>query len=698
MTLDHFFRPRSVAVVGASDTPGRPAVMNWRMLRRWAEAVGADIHPVNPNRETVDGIRCVPDLDALDAPVDVVAVLAPDPEESVLAAGRNGAGFVVVFSAGYAETGPDGAAAQERLAELARKAGVRLLGPNTNLNAFELFRTDLDGPSIALISQSGHQGRPLFLLQENNVAVSHWAPTGNEADLEFADFAHWFAGRPEIGAIAAYVEGFKSGESLAAAARRCTETDTPLVLVKVGRSEVGARAAGSHTGKLGGSDRVAEGFFRQHGIIRVDALDQLGDTATMLARATAPRSDGVAIYSISGGTNAHLADLCADAGLRLAQLSEETVRLLRQWIPDYLEVANPVDCGGHPVGDERGIQILDALAADPDVGVLVCAIAGPFAPLSDLLVADLVALADRVEIPVCVIWGSPVGTEPALRDVLYGSSRVVTFRTSGNCVRALVAWRDWHHHRVRYAGTAQPAHAPARPEAPGPTTRRVLSEHASKALVAAAGIPVPREVLARSADEAVAAAASLGGPVVLKGCAEGLAHKSELGLVRLGIAGAEELRAEAIRMNAVLADGYAGPDTGLLVAAQVDGGVELAIGLVRDPVFGAAVMVAAGGVLIELVDDVAFRVAPFGRDDAAAMVDELRSAVLLHGHRGSAAVDVEALLDAIMAVQALAGDRPDLVELDLNPVLVRAEGVVALDAVATVAEPVARTTPAEARR
>ncbi len=687
MSLDTFFRPGSVAVVGASDTPGRPATGNWRMLRRWAQSVDAELYPVNPNRDKVDEIACHPSLDALPGPVDVVAVLAPDPQESIRAAGRNGAGFVVVFGAGYAETGADGRAAQEELAALAREAGVRLLGPNTNMNAFELFRADLDGPAIALISQSGHQGRPLFLLQENGVAVSYWAPTGNEADLEFSDFAHWFAERPEIGAVAAYVEGFSSGETLAAAARRCAETDTPLVLVKVGRSEAGRQAVGTHTGKLGGSDRVADGFFAQHGIVRVDTLEQLADTATMLARSAAPRSDGVAIYSISGGTNAYLADLCTEAGLRLATLSEDTIRDLRTWIPGYLEVSNPVDCGGHPVGDERGMKILETIAADPDVGVLVCAIAGPFAPLSDRLVADLVDLAGRVDLPICVLWGSPVGTEPALREGLYGSSRVVTFRSAGNCVRALADWRDWHAFRAR-AGLADPV--PSVPSGtpvvePPASPDRVLSEHASKHLVAAAGVPVPGESLLGSPAEVAAAVEAATGPVVLKGCAEGLAHKSDLGLVVTGVTDPETARAEAARMLAVLARVAGERAEGILVAEQVGGGVELAVGLVRDPVFGPSVMVAAGGVLIELVNDVAFRVPPFDRRVAEEMIAELRCATLLDGHRGAPPADRDALVEVILAVQRLALDRPDIAELDLNPVLATPDGAIALDAVVTLA-------------
>lgn len=288
--------------------------------------------------------------------------------------------FAVVFASGFAETGAEGAAAQERLAAAVARSGIRLLGPNTNLNAFERFRDDLDGPAIALITQSGHQGRPVFSLQELGIRLSHWAPTGNEADLETADFISYFAERPEVGAIACYVEGLKDGRSFLLAADRAARRRVPVVAVKVGRTETGARTAASHTGKLTGADTVVDAAMRQFGVIRVDGLDELQDTATLLARARPPRAEGVVVYSISGGTGAHFADLATEAGLGLPVLSASKQAELHQWIPEYLGVANPVDNGGHPVGDHRGRKIIDAILDDPAVGVLICPITGPFLP------------------------------------------------------------------------------------------------------------------------------------------------------------------------------------------------------------------------------------------------------------------------------------------------------------------------------
>lgn len=285
--LDRFFRPESVAVVGASDAEGRPNTGITRQLIAWAERVGARLHPVHPTRQSVFGIPCSPSLADLPEQVDLAVLLVGDPLPVIGELAEAKVKFAVAFASGFAETGAEGAAAQAHLAAAVRRAGLRLLGPNTNLNAFEKFRDDLDGPAIALITQSGHQGRPVFAMQELGVRLSHWAPTGNEADLETADFISYFSEQPEIGAIACYVEGLKDGRSFLLAADRAARRGVPVVAVKVGRTETGARTAASHTGKLTGADTVVDAAMRQYGVIRVDGLDELQDTAALLARARA---------------------------------------------------------------------------------------------------------------------------------------------------------------------------------------------------------------------------------------------------------------------------------------------------------------------------------------------------------------------------------------------------------------------------
>ncbi|WP_406093885.1 acetate--CoA ligase family protein [Streptomyces sp. NBC_01013] len=686
--LDRFFQPESVAVIGASDADGRPNTGITRQLIAWAERVGARLYPVHPTRETVFGRACSPSVADLPEQVDLAVLLVGDPLPVIEELGQAKVKFAVAFASGFAETGAEGAAAQARLAAAVERSGLRLLGPNTNLNAFEEFRDDLDGPAIALITQSGHQGRPVYTLQELGVRLSHWAPTGNEADLETADFIAYFSQRPEVGAIACYVEGLKDGRSFLLAADRAARAGVPVVAVKVGRTETGARMAASHTGKLTGADQVVDAAMRQFGVIRVDGLDELQDTAALLARARKPLADGVVVYSISGGTGAHFSDLATGAGLSLPVLSEEKQAELHTWIPGYLNVANPVDNGGHPVGDWRGRKIIDAILADPGVGVLICPITGPFPPMSDRLAQDLVDAAEATDKLVCVVWGSPVGTEDAYRTTLLGSSRVATFRTFGNCITAVKAYLDHHRFAASYRSPFDEA-----PRTPSPSFRKAqalmrpghqLSEHAAKQLLRAYGIRVPREQLVTSAAAAVRAAGLVGYPVVMKASGARLAHKTELGLVKVGLTSASQVR-DAYRELTDIAR-YEDIDLdGILVCQMVERGVEMMVGVTQDALFGPTVTVGLGGVLVEVLHDAAVRVPPFGEDQARAMLGELRGRALLEGVRGGPPVDVDALVEVVLRVQRMAlelGD--DLCELDINPLMVlgRGQGAVALDALA----------------
>lgn len=686
--LDRFFRPRTVAVIGASDAAGRPNTGITRQLVDWAERVGARLHPVHPSRPSVFGIPCSPSVAGLPEQVDLAVVLVGDPLPVIEELAEAKTRFAVVFASGFAETGPEGEAAQRRLTAAVERSGLRLLGPNTNLNAFERFRDDLEGPAIALITQSGHQGRPVFALQELGIRLSHWAPTGNEADLDSADFLAWFAEQPEVGAIACYLEGLKDGRSFLLAADRAARRGVPVVAVKVGRTETGARTAASHTGKLTGADAVVDAALRQYGVIRVAGLDELQDTAALLARARPPRADGVVVYSISGGTGAHVADLATAAGLSLPELSEARQAELHQWIPEYLSVANPVDNGGHPVGDERGRKIIDAILGDPAVGVLICPVTGPFPPLSDRLVRDLVDAAEQTDKLVCVVWGSPVGTEPAYREVLLGSSRVATFRTVGNCLTAVRAYLAHHRFTAAYRSPFDEA-----PRTPSPSYRkaqalmqpgRQLSEHAAKQLLRAYGIRVPREQLVTSAAAAVRAAGLVGYPVVMKASGARIAHKTELGLVKIGLTSASQVR-DAYRELTDIARYEDVALDGVLVCQMVEQGVEMVVGVAHDDLFGPTVTVGLGGVLVEVLRDTAVGVPPFGEGQARDMLAGLRGRALLDGVRGRPAADLDALVEVILRVQRMALELGgQLAELDINPLMVlpQGQGAVALDALA----------------
>jgi acyl-CoA synthetase (NDP forming) len=684
LDLDTFFHPKTVAVIGASDTPNRPNTAMYRKISAWAKAAGATVYPVNPGRDQLDGVACATSILDVPADVDLAVILVGDALPALEQAIEKKARFAVIFAAGFAEVGREGERLQQRIEELVAGSDIHLLGPNTNLNAFETFRDDLPGPTIALITQSGHQGRPVFQGQEIGIALSHWAPTGNEADLEFADFAAYFADQPDVGVVASYIEGFKDGRTLMLAADHCAEQGVPIVCIKVGRTDEGRSMAKAHTGHLTGSDAVTSAVFCQFGVTRVDGLDELLDTAALFARAKPPRGDGVCIYAISGGTGAHMADMAAAHGLRLPPLTQETQRQLHEWIPPYLRVSNPVDNGGPPVSDWRGRKILDAILADPNVDLLVCPITGAIEHMSNQLTRDLVAVSETTDKPICVIWGSPVGDEAAYREVLL-QSRLPVFRTFANCVKAVRAYFDYHAFRRRYRSPF--AKVPARPSPAAASARALLaggrtalSEHRSKQLLAAYGIPVTEDVLCMSAAEAARAAGDR--PVVLKVSSPDLLHKSDAGLVMVGVHGARAIRsAYATLLERALA---AGPDAtieGVLVCEMVEGGTETVVGVAHDELFGPTVMFGIGGVFLEVLGDVTFRVPPFGADEARRMVTEVRGFPLLEGARGRPPADVKAIVDTIMKVQRLAMDLSgELAELDVNPLVARPGGVVALDA------------------
>ena len=682
--FERFFTPRTVAVVGASDTPHRPNTLMWRKLREKVEAGGGRVYPVNPNRPAVDDMACYAALTDIPDVLDLTVILVGDAVAAMEQVAAKGSTFTVVFTADFAESGPAGEARQRRLAELVGQSGTHLLGPNTNMNAFEFFRTDLPGQAIALVTQSGHQGRPVFQGQEIGIRLSHWAPTGNEADLEFADFAAYFADQPDVGVVAAYIEGFKDGRTLQLALDRCAQRRTPVVVVKVGRTAEGESMAQAHTGHLTGRDAVVDAVFRQYGVTRVDGLDELLDVSAALARTPPPNGTGVCIYSISGGTGAHMADLAAAAGLDLVTLAPETQARLREQIPGYLRVSNPVDSGGAPSGDARGALILDAILEDPGVAALVCPITGALS-MGNRLAKDLVTAAEKHGKPVFVVWGSPVGTEVAYTEILL-KSPVPVFRTFANCVRAVRAYFDVHAFHASYASPFDSVVTTALPAAG--TARALLgdggalSERASKELLATYGIPVTRDVLVGSAAEAAKAADAIGYPVVAKLSSAAIGHKSDLGLVQVGLGSAGEVEAAYEKLVATAA--AVAPDAdveGVLVCEQVDDGVEMVVGVAADALFGPVVMVGSGGVLVEVLGDVSHRVPPFDEREARRMIGELRGATLLRGARGRPAADLDALVDVVMRVQRLAVDlADDVAEVDINPLVVRPSGAVALDA------------------
>jgi len=689
LDLERFFRPKLVAVIGASNTERRPNTAMWRKIRAWGERSGATVVPVNPKLNELDGVECYSCIADVPGEIDLAVILVGDAVPMFAEVQAAGAAYAVIFGAGFAEVGAAGARLQAKLADLLAAGDTHLLGPNTNLNAFETFRDDLSGPAIALITQSGHQGRPVFQAQELGVHLTHWAPTGNEVDLEFADIARYFADLPGTGAIAAYVEGFKDGRTLILAADHAAKAGVPIVCVKVGRTDAGRSMAKSHTGHLTGSDRIISDVFRQYGVVRVDGLDELTDVSSALARSCAPavpKRRNVCVYAISGGTGAHMADLVSAAGMELPRLDRRTRAALREHIPGYLRVSNPVDSGGAPSADARGPLILRAILDDPAVDLVICPITGALETLSLPLARDLVAAAETTTKPIFVVWGAPTEGR-AFTEVLCRSEKVSTFRTFANCVTAATAYFDHHEFIARYRS---PFDRPVRRRSraadrvtPLLVAATTLAEWDSKQVLREYEIPVTRDVLVSSADLAAKAFRKMkSSPVVMKINSPDIAHKSDLGLVRLGVDSerdAAETFEKLVRRASRRAPGAR--IHGVLVSETAPKGVECLIGMTQDDLFGPVIAFGLGGVFTEIFDDVATRVPPFDRAEARRMINQTMGAAVLRGARGSRPADLTALVDLIMGLQRLALDHSDrILEIDLNPVIVGPKGALALDA------------------
>ncbi len=687
------FRPETVVVVGASETEGSQQRAQFTQIRDRLGALGADVIPIHPTRETVLGTPAYASVLDVPKPIDIAIVLVRDPLPVVEDCATRGVKFVVVFSAGFSEVGtPEGYAAEARLEELA-SGPMRVIGPNTNLNIFEPWRDDIGGKKLAVITQSGMQGRPITQGQELGIAIQRWATLGNEADIEFADLVGYFASLSDTGCIATFAEGFKDGRTLQLAADTAAAHGVPIVVIKVGRSEQGEAMARAHTGHLTGADAVHDAVFRQRGVIRVDDLDELIEISGMFCHTQLVSGPGgIAVYALSGGTASHTADLCGVMGVAVPKLEQRTIDGLGEILPWFLRHDNPVDTGGTFAARPEGRRILELMIEDRNTDILFVPITGVFPGMSDALARDVIDLHREGRKPIVVAWLSP------LHDDAYQSlcaAGVPLFHSFGAAIKGMKALADFSAFVRDYKSPFAPVPEAASDAAA--SARALLvpgrsnNEVESKSILRAYGIPTVDEQVATSADDAVAVAEAIGLPVVMKILSADIEHKSDLGLVEVGVATADAVRAtyERIIDDAARLLPDAALD-GVLVQPMVSGAVaEVILGLSHQAPFGPTITYGLGGVLTEVYKDVAFAVPPFRDADARAMVDSTKSAAILRGVRGRPAGDIDALIATIMKLQRLAveiGD--DISELDVNPILVlpAGQGVVAVDALMVARE------------
>lgn len=683
--LEEFFNPTAVALVGSVNRNAKPD----RLRAHYAERWGDRWYLVNAKGGSVGDIPIYEHVTDIPASVElaVVNVGTRYVLKTVEECGEHGVKYVLIFTAGFSEVGAAGAAIERQVGEMARKYSMRVFGPNTNTNAFEVLPepTKKRGGRIGLVTQSGHQGRPLVQGTEFGVAFSRWIPTGNELDLEAADFIEYFAHDDETSVIAGYFEGFRDPPKLRRALEAANSARKPFVALKVGSTEAGTRMASSHTGHLAGSDAVVSGLFDQYGVVRVRDLDELLETAALFAKLPAGTGPNACLYSISGGSGALMAEVAESHGVPVPTLSDATREALRTMIPDYLTVANPVDNGAqflvtNPIEDRR--RVFDIICADENVDFVVVGLTGALGRLTDRFAADIAEFIDELSKPVVVTWNSFKTDEAGFRTLV--DAGVPLFRSFRNCFAALNAFAGYEraatHFRPRRAMRARldPALRDEIDETVGISgdDRTVLGTELAGRLLESFGIPLAGDALTTSAAAAVRAADSFGYPVVMKVASPDVAHKSDAGLVRLDVGSPRQVR-EVYRELTERAQALVPTPRieGIQVQQQLTDGAEMIVGLSRDPVFGQVLLVGTGGVFAEVLRDVAVRPLPVDRRDVEEMVASLRGAALLAGARGRPRADTKALVDIALAVAKLAtacGDR--LAELDLNPVVVRERG------------------------
>ena len=703
--LSPLLNPRSIAVVGASERPGSAGQLVLDNLRHLAYE-GA-VYAVHPRHKEVSGFPCYPDLKSLPGPVDSVAVvLGADKVLSILEGAVDiGAQAAWVLASGFAEAGLEGKERQADLVRFAAETGLMVCGPNCIGVANLLDRVATY--SVAL-SPATHAGGVSAVVQSGAVCLGlanaarfgfrYLISSGNEAVLESADYIGYLAQDAHTRVIVAFLEGIRSPQKFVAAAQAAAEAGKPILLVKVGRSEVARRTVQAHTGSLAGSDVVTDAVFRRLGIVRLDTLDELVEAAELFLTCPLPEGEGVGLLSLSGGQIGLVADLAQDLALTFPPFSDKARRALTQIMPPYSTIANPLDAWGSGDLEKNYPACVEVVSKEENIHLLAVTRDTP-PQVADREVEQSLAVAEAAVRatqgtgkPVLMFANLSTDFQPQVKRVL-AEGGVPYLQGTRETLRAIQAFVRYASFRRRMgesldAGCPSPADlSDWRRKLQG--MRGALSEVEGRRLLAAYGIPGPREAVATTAEEATKVARRIGYPVVLKILSPDIQHKTEIGGVRVGL---ESPTAVVTAFGEVMAAArrhhpQARLDGALIQEMISADGVEVILGVLQDPDFGPVVVFGSGGILVELLKDSSLRLPPLSHREALQMIQETRGARLLQGFRGRPPADVNALADALVRVSQLALDLGDLVAaLDINPLVVlpSGQGVRAVDALVEV--------------
>lgn len=685
--ISRLVRPRRVAVVGASDRPGSLGHSTYVNVRNHSTISGGAV-PVNSRYQTVLGDHCYAHVsDVPGEPIDVAIVLvgADQALDVVKDCAKAAVAHLVVLSSGFAETGPAGREMQDALINTARSSGIRVYGPNSPglaniadrvlLSMSPVAAADATSGPVGLVTQGGGIGRALMQWMDRGLGIGLWASPGNEADLDVADFVNHMVEDDRIRVIGAVIEGFNAGPKFLASARRAGSARKPIVVLKVGRSEYGQKSAASHTASIAGNDAVATALFAQHDVVRVDDVEEMGDTLVLFTQALAAAGRDVArtcVYSFSGGTATLAADLVGAAGLELAAFEPATVKELQQRAPAFGFVDNPVDLTTKVFTDaDLNRDVLEIICADPNVGSLLFAMPADYGENTVAVSRDAVEIAARSGVLLIPVWMSPRrgGGYDVLRAAGYapfdGIHRAVT------ALRRYATWRDRTSGPGSGGGSTIGADVAGEHAHTIATSDRALPYARARRVLADAGVRVPKEAFADDATRAADAAEWIGGPVVIKLSAPGLIHKTEVGGVRVGVVGGAAAADVFMEMTEPgRLSGYGLVADGVFVEEMAGDGIDLLMSVHEDEVFGPVLTIGAGGVATEVDRDVTHLAIPFDDGELIAALQPLRIWHHLAGFRGKPAVDLDVLAQTAQALVRAYHSEPTVREVELNPVRV----------------------------
>jgi acetate---CoA ligase (ADP-forming) len=689
--LSPFFRPKSIAIVGASSNfqtiSGKPLIF----LRK--HGYQGTIYPINPKYEEIDGWKCYSDLVSLPESPDVAMLIVKASRvlEQLEACYRKGITHVIVVSSGFAELNQEGFGQQQSLVEFAKSHGMSLIGPNSQglVNLVDPMTLSFSGAleeaslfpgDIGFISQSGAFGNSVFSLgQDHGIGFAYVVCTGNEADVNTFDLIEWMVEDDKVRVIACYNEGFKDTHRLRELSERSKKMKKPILWFKSGKSEVGQKAAGSHTGALAGEDAVFDKLIQQYGMMRVHDIHEIFDTVNVFRGGRYPKGNKVGILTTSGGTGVMLADELIELGFEVPRLSKKIQDELAQVLPPFASLQNPIDVTAQVVAQPELFQLTGEILARHEVVDIICiSVTMVVGEAAKKVSNAIVELHRRTQVPIIVSWTiDKRRIQSAVKK--FTENDIPLLQTPVRAAHAL-------NHLMLYSQFLQEETNHCEPSPKQSIKQLIPSEHFTeytmKKALSDVGFQVPKETLVNSVSEAISTAEEIGYPVVLKVVSEKIKHKTEANGVKLGIRNNNELR-EAYgeieermkqKNNTSLIDGY-------LVQKMVDHGVELLIGATNRPPYGTVVTVGFGGIWVELIKDITYRQAPFSYDEAMKMLKELKGYPLLEGFRGGVKINLEELGRFISKFSEWVATIIDFEEIEMNPVIVDEEGPKIVDAI-----------------